>query len=401
MTAPNRLERDLTAWLIETAVPSRPDYAEEILHQTARIRQRPRWTFVLRRLPIPDLHAIVPFQGRVAWRTLAVVVLLALILAALAVFVGSRPRVPTPFGPAANGVLALSDGDDMFMLDLETSRRRAVTIGPEVDHEPRWSRDGTRLAFLRGPTQFARLVVIHVDGTLIAASERFIDVDSDSIAWSPDGRWIAIAAAGGGRRAIHIVDAASGSSRELPVEYKDLEVYWRPPDGRQLLFRANPVDAGLRLVSVDDGSVEHVPLSGVDLSTVRPLGWTPDGRAILYQEDGLEFPWTHVVDLETGNDTRLDVAFGHVSNDGTRVAGTGRGGHLCVVAIAGGPCRIVGDNVPLEGTFGAGLSWSPDDRWLAVSAWHDEPIWLVDPTDVNRARRLSGGGAASWQRLAP
>jgi hypothetical protein len=177
MTAPNRLERDLTAWLIETAVPSRPDYAEEILHQTARIRQRPRWTFVLRRLPIPDLRAILPFEGRVAWRTLAVVVLLALILAALAVFVGSRPRVPTPFGLAANGLVALSDGDDMFILDLETSRPRAITFGPEVDHEPRWSRDGTRLAFLRGPMEFARLVTIDVDGTVIAETEPFINVD--------------------------------------------------------------------------------------------------------------------------------------------------------------------------------------------------------------------------------
>ena len=400
MTAPNRLERDLTVWLADEAAPSTPDYAADILGQTARVRQRPRWTFVLRRLPIPNLHVVSPLGGRVAWRTVGVLVLLTLLLAGLAVFVGSRPRVPTPFGPATNGLIAHGANGDIFILDPETARLQPIATGPDDDHEPRWSRDGTRLAFLRGPTEHPRLVVVAIDGTVVAVTKVFNGVDTDSIAWSPDGRSIAITGGGSLGSGIYIVDASDGSWQKLSIGYHGLEVFWRPPDGRQLLFRSHPVDAGLRLVSLEDRSIQPIPLSGVDLNNVRPLGWTPDGRAVLYQDDAARIQSTYVVDVMNGSQTQLDVAFGHISSDGSRVAGLGHGGQLCIVAITGGPCRLLPGRIQLDGTHGAALSWSPDDRWIVVSEL-SEKIWLVDATGSIAPRAIADGGPVSWQRVAP
>ena len=49
----------------------------------------------------------------------------------------------------------------------------------------------------------------------------------DSIAWSPDGRRMAIAAELAGKRALYIVDTADGQATTLAIDYVELEVYWR------------------------------------------------------------------------------------------------------------------------------------------------------------------------------
>ena len=51
MSQAERLDRELTDWFSETAVPSIPDWTDELLALTARTRQRPRWAFRSRWLP--------------------------------------------------------------------------------------------------------------------------------------------------------------------------------------------------------------------------------------------------------------------------------------------------------------------------------------------------------------
>ncbi|HLO36442.1 MAG TPA: hypothetical protein VK194_10185, partial [Candidatus Deferrimicrobium sp.] len=139
MTDIARLERDLSAWMSETAMPRTPDYADEILDETARIRQRPRWTFVRRWLPLPELPWSAAAGRRVALTGLLLLVL-ALILAAVAVFVGSRrTALPAPFGNAGNGLVATSAGGDIVLLDPATGAARSIVKGDSVDEHPRWS----------------------------------------------------------------------------------------------------------------------------------------------------------------------------------------------------------------------------------------------------------------------
>jgi hypothetical protein len=189
---------------------------------------------------------------------------------------------------------------------------------------------------------------------------------------------------------------SDGSVRMLDTAYPAIEVYWRPPDGDRILFLAGGKP---RLVSPADGTIESLtpPAAGL-----RPFGWTPDGRYLVYHDETLE-RGTILVDVETGAETDVEVGFGHASNDGTRIAGLDPRdpGRLCVAPIAGGPCTRIGIALQApEGFHSEALQWSPDDRWLVSQpASGGRPV-LVDPDGaVGDQPEWIAGGAESWQRL--
>ena len=142
MSTTDRVERDITAWFGETAAPATPDYTDDILRQTAVSRQRPRWTFPERWLPM----SVITF-GRVnlrpvPWRAVGLLAVLGLLLAvAAALYVGSQPqRLPPPFGAAANGLVAYSKDGDIYTVDPATGTRAAIVTGATSRRRPRRSR---------------------------------------------------------------------------------------------------------------------------------------------------------------------------------------------------------------------------------------------------------------------
>jgi hypothetical protein len=404
MTTPTWLERELTDWLSETAMPQMPDYADDILAETSRIDQRPRWSFVGRWLPT-RVGIVAPIAGRVAIKGLGVLVLLGVLIAALAFVVGSRRSTLVPFGLAANGLLAFDQAGSIYVSDPDTPVSTRIVSGSDAaNHHPRWSLDGTRIAFLREVPFGQAVVVADATGRVLSASEPVAEVDSDSIMWSPDGRQIAIAgnaANGAGGRAIYLVDAVDGALRQLDLPYDTLEMYWRPPDGRELLFHTGGLNSGLSVVSLEDGAVRSVTRVEGETAMFRPLGWTPDGRSILYENLVLKRSRTVVLDVQTGEEIELDVMFGHVSNDGTRVAGLDSSGRPCIVAISGGTCAVIPDTPGWTGFTSAAIVWSPDDRWIAMIGPDESSILIVDPTGALPPRQVASKGPGSWQRIAP
>ena len=404
-----RLEGDLREFLGGEAQLAHADYLDDILLESAGMHQRPSWTFPGRWLPMAFATSGVIAPPRIPWRLLAVAALLVALALAGLVYTGSQRRPPAPFGRAENGLVAYGAGGDILTVDLATGARRAVVAGPTIDHTPRFSRDGSRIAFLRETATGAVVLgVSEADGRnqLVLTPDPFAQIDTDSVAWSPDGGSIAISATpwargSAGQQSVVLVDAAGGGARELDLPYQYIEPYWRPPDGRQLVFFGSDASGrGLFLVSVDGGQVERlaVPDPGTAL---RPLGWTPDGRRLAYQvDDDPSGARTRILDLETGAETLLPVAHGHISNDGTRVVGGLNGGQMCVVPIDGGPCDLIGDpRISLDAGWTMGVFWSPDDQQIAaVSMVNPEP-YLVDLASGRQslAPWLSGAGA-SWQR---
>jgi Tol biopolymer transport system component len=421
MNQTDRLERELTAWFVDAASERTPDYMTDILRQTAGTRQRPAWSFLERWLPMSVMTLGRQTLKPLPWRTIGLLALLALLLAAAAVvYVGSRPRVPAPFGPAANGLIAYARGGDIFTVDPVTGTRATIVTGPDYDRDPRWSLDGTRIAFLRLARAGHVLVVADADGSdeIVARTEPLMNADSDSIAWSPDGRWIAVAADAPQGRAIHIVDAIDGDVKALPAapQYAGFEVFWRPSDARQLMFLGGTTpNLGLYLFSLDDSSVVEVPLPEGYRGSLRPVGWLPGGQRFAYHRSNEDFPGrTYAVDLATGAESVIGPAFGRLSNDGTRIAGFVSLGvrpslRLCVAPVGGGPCVPIGEtSQALDSDY---VQWSPDDEWIIAGPVRDrlpfprgctqrclsldpdggtqaQPSWLLD-------------GAESWQRVAP
>ena len=262
-----------------------PDYTDDILWQTAGSTQRPRWTFPERWIPERLIAAVRATAKPVPWRAIGVLVDPRPPGRAAAIYVGGQPRLPAPFGQAANGLLAYEQAGDIHTVDPKTGARRPIVTGPDFDHDPRFSLDGTRLVFLRRTSGGERLVIADAQrGDLIVANEVLRNPDSDSIAWSPDGRRIAIAADLAGKRALYIVDTADGQATTLAIDYVELEVYWRPPDGRELMFLGGAEKRSLYLASVDGADGKELPLADGDRQSLRPSGWTPDGRRFAYHQ---------------------------------------------------------------------------------------------------------------------
>jgi Tol biopolymer transport system component len=402
------LDRELRAWFVDAPVPRTPGFRDDVLQQTAQLRQRPRWSFLERWLPV----TVVRFRRRrtfppVPWRTIGVLAALVLLLAAVAVYVGSRQeRLPPPFGLAGSGHVAYAQNGDIFTVDPATGLRQQITSGPETDVEPRWSPDGTRLAFLRGTQLATALIVVDgMTGETIARSPSQPNVDTDTMAWSPDGRMITIDSVDG---ELNVVDAATGAMTRLDLPYAFLDVYWRPPGGRQLLFLggSNPdaPDVSLYVADLDHpGNLQKVAGLQPGSNTLRPNGWADDGRKVVYTAGTFDYPLrTHVYDLATGNEVIIEAAFAHVSNDGKRIVALDDLARPCVASIEGGACGpIAGATQGYNGGHAAAVLWSPDDEWIISRGPDDEGAFLLDPDgQITDQPSWIDDGAISWQRVA-
>jgi Tol biopolymer transport system component len=413
MNRHDALERELTAWFFETAVPRTPDFTTEIVELTATVRQRPRWTFPERWLPM----TVITLGRRTAppfpWRTVGLLALLAPLVAGLAIAIGSRERLPAPFGLAANGLVAYGRDGDIITVDPATGARHWVTAGDEVDREPRWSLDGSRLAFLReAPISVAdgmpdvlmqSIVIVDRAWRVVAKSSPVAGIDDDAIAWSPDGRWIAVAGDDtDGSRGLYLVDTADGRVEQFPVDYLSLDLYWRPGSAAQLLFLGETPDGlGLVVADVDDPAAARLVVEG---DGRRPNGWTPDGTRVVYTDWTADRPQLHVLDIVTGDEVVIDAGYGHVSNDGKRLLGVDASGRPCVAPIDGGDCIAIGPvGRTYEGTHAGGAYWAPNDEWIVtVQDIGMGDASLLDPDGVIDAQpSWVADGADSWQRLAP
>ena len=409
MNGTDRLERELTTWFADTAAPRVPDFTADILGVTATMRQRRRWSFPMRWLPA----ALVPRMPRLTvrplpWRTIGLLALLGLLLAAaVTVYVGSRPRLPAPFGLAANGVVAYGELGEIWTVDPISGARTKIVSLTGGNEAPRFSRDGTRVAFLRPVEGGNAIAITRADGThlVMSTGAPFVNADTDSIAWSPDGRWVAVVADWRTDRSLYLVDANTGVVRNLEVPNIDTEPYWRPPDGHQLMYvgMAGGDQRRLFIVDVESSVVEAVPGSGPELG-MRAGGWTPDGRRFVVHHLGETRAWTSLLDPETGRERWLPVAYGRVSNDGSQIVGFQMQAArevLCVMTVPRGPCVPVAEGLDLpDYERGAGTYWSPDDRWIAVRTRAERWI-LVDPTGgPPMTPPWTKNGVETWQRLA-
>lgn len=146
----DRLERDLTAWLDATAAPRTPDYVDSLLTRTASTRQRSEWTFPERWIPMSVITLARETFKPLPFRTIGLMAVLALLIAlAVSMLVGSQPRLPAPYGPAANGLIAYADRGDIYAVHPTKMALKRLVTGPEVDVRPRWSLNGTQLVFER------------------------------------------------------------------------------------------------------------------------------------------------------------------------------------------------------------------------------------------------------------
>jgi Tol biopolymer transport system component len=412
MMPTDRFERHLPELLDELAEPRTPDYFDDLLWQTANTSQRPAWSFLERWLPMVDIARQPVLVPRMPRRAIGLgLVLLALLVAMVAALVaGGRQKLPAPFGPTRNGLVAYASGGDVFTVNAVTGNSTAIVKGPG-DTNPRWSRDGTQLAFERqgvvmGP---GLLFVARADGS------HLVQVTPDplssiaSYSFSPNGKEILISATISGVPSILIAATDGTGIHQLDVGGPATNAAWRPPDGSEILF----MDAGddsngwgtIHAVNVESGKVRTI-LARADAAG-RHRGhpaWSPDGTLISYGEwvdfgpDGLSV-LTHIITADGTGDRILPIPTDAVwqapfswSNDGTRL--------LAIRGYTGGYEQTRPVAVPVAGS-GSGIEIQyPGAINLPGEAWETWE-WSPDDTSILGTPVDSSGGFLDQVLLDP
>ena len=416
-------ERDLPDVLDDLAVGPYPDYLEGVLAVTAHRRQRPRWASAERWLPM-DLALRRASARPAPWRALAILAILAVLIALAVATVGTRHRLPAPFGPAANGPIPFATGGDIFLGDPVTGQTRALVTGATWDWEPMFSRDGSLIAFMRGTSESnpqQRVAVMHADGSDIRLLGEPLALKAWT--WTPDDRLVVVAQDQSG---LIVLDPAHPDAP--PVRFADDLAVDSPtsrPGTGDILFYGKDADGLIGLyVMHADGTGRHVIVGPRPTNAERWdllfAKYSPDGSriAIPHWDDAAGHLAIWITDPE-GKVSRDIVGppefwyWGDPawSNDGTRLAigrqrdttdGSDPVKPIGIVDAATG--EVLRETGPSLGSSGAPTEWSPDDS--SVLLLHLDPAGvgsqLLDPGG-GPARRLpwATDTTPNFQRLAP
>ena len=170
---------------------------------------------------------------------------------------------------------------------------------------PRWSPDGSQVAFLRDAVGTERLAIWVVDRD--GVRERKLTGDDAAmhrdIEWSPDGRWIACVANLGGKRfSVQLFDAVTGARRELTDgAFEDARPVFSP-DGAWILFESwrvgSRIEADLYLMPARGGDAVRLDTREGRSGDSQFASWSPDGRTIAFTSSARGRREIALVDLD-------------------------------------------------------------------------------------------------------
>ena len=411
MTLNDGFERTVSDWLEEDAGRGAPGYLDEVLARTTRTRQRPAWSSLERWLPVQTTLRLVPVP-RLAW--LLVIVGLIAALGAAVLLVGSRSRLPAPFGPAANGSIVYgTESGDILAYDPVTGTSSSIIAGTTKDETPDFSPDGTRFLFARETEDANRwlLMVADADGSDIRPLTGPLFPAWN--AWAPDSARVAVVDTAPAADTLSIFGLDGSAPLNLPLDGLTPDrVQWR--SATELVFsgRKGPT-YGLYAISIDgSGPRPLLPPSSTETDWLQPV-LSPDGTRLAWTKwvDGR--PVIHVIDIASGkvstpvfSGTNEGDGWPTWSPDGTKLLFSrwdGVENHLAVGPASGGQVVEIGPGFA-DFTDGAVGVFSPDGTRIVARYGYDPlATWLLDPIAGGRGERLLTGvsGEVSWQRLAP
>jgi Tol biopolymer transport system component len=261
---------------------------------------------------------------------------------------------------------------DIYVVDVDgTDLLNLTPDDPDVNVLPSW---GRRMGHIAYETDLSTAQVADVQYSLVrpdgtAGRDLARSTAIGPIYWSLGDRYIAI----DGRFEARTLALGTQTARLIALGRSGP---WAP----RVLRLALSVEAGSNqhLVTASPSGKERRRLTS-GREGVRPLAWSPDGKAILIEASRGAAPGfgLYVVYVRDARIVRLAAAARHgdFSPRGRRVVYSRETGGLFTVALDGsGRRRLTGDGVMPR--------WSPDGRWIAFQA--GSRIDLIRPDGSDR-----------------
>jgi len=163
-------------------------------------------------------------------------------------------EIEPALSPDGNQVAFVWNGEkgdnwDIYLKVLGSEEPLRLTKDPAADRDPVWSADGRQIAFVRRSGNHRSVFMIPALGgperTLYANQDRFPSLQP--LAWSPDGRLIALTEAplDSQESRIVLISPETRETRTLLSSSLDPAYFYSTPrfspDGRLLAFRNNPL----------------------------------------------------------------------------------------------------------------------------------------------------------------
>jgi Tol biopolymer transport system component/DNA-binding winged helix-turn-helix (wHTH) protein len=289
----------------------------------------------------------------------------------------------------------VSRNRDIYVKLVDAGAPLRLTAAPEDELLPAWSPDGRHVAFLRkeGARTFVYLV------PALGGTERKVCEAGIGLAWSPDGKTLAIAGPpdAKSRTAIVLHSLASGAQRQLtrPEPYSDSFPAYSP-DGRAIAFLRSFSSSAreLMVVPVDGGAPKRLTF---DQRPIWGAAWTPDGELVYSANRGLGEK-LYRINARGGAPRQLMVAsqstyYPAVSRQGRRLAYTEEYNDSNIYLYRG-PKFQPGEVVVRSTREDHSPQFSPDGQKLAFVSRRtgSEEIWVSSPRGESPMQVTAFGG---------
>ncbi|WCT72792.1 S9 family peptidase [Sphingomonas naphthae] len=255
----------------------------------------------------------------------------------------------------ANDVMTDRTRSAIWLIDVKTGEQVPIAAGPGANMSPRWSPDGKRLAYISTAEGGGAQLYVRWMATGQAAKITAMPDTPGSVAWSPDGRTIAytLNVPDEGKTFGKAPPKPEGATWAAPLEVITSVVYRRDGGGY-----SKPGFDHLFVVPADGGSPRQLSFGAQDDN--GPLGWTPDGREILF-----------------------------TSNRGPDREREALDSEIFAVDVATATTRQITDRRGPDG----GATVSPDGRWIAYLGFDDKRLGYQSTILYVMSRDGSGGRA--------
>ncbi len=276
-----------------------------------------------------------------------------------------------------------ADVSQIHRVDMPGGARHQITFYDEPIGSVTRQPGGANIIFTRdaGGSEFSQIFLLDpVDGSTTMLSDG--ESRNRSTTWDRQGRRIAYTSTrrNGASNDVWMMDPADPSSAKIILESPDGSSWsaseFSPGGGTVLISNyVSIADSRVNLLDLDSGALTLLAGSGDEASANFPVAFDDDGGGFWFITDqGSEFRQLAWQSAEAGSrpeiltaDLPWDVGGGAISNDRKRLAFTTNENGMSRVYLmdtATREYRAV-DNVPTGLAFG--LTFSPDDRRLAMT----------------------------------